>query len=63
MLMIFASVCKFTDDDVSVCYHFCEQEYKRVTIWVRIAFLGSLTLMHIYTAGGGVIWMRNINEN
>lgn len=26
MLTIFALVCKFMEDDKSVCYHFCEQE-------------------------------------
>lgn len=63
MLMISASVCKSIEDDKSVCYHFCEQECKGVTSWVRIVFLRSLILAHIHSAVVDVvIWMRNINE-
>lgn len=53
MLMIVALVCKFTEEDTLVCYHFCEQECKRVTMGVRTAFLRSLTLMPIYPAAVG----------
>lgn len=63
MLIIFVLVCKFIEDAMSVCYHFCEQEYKGTTPRVRRVFLRSPILVHIDSAlVDGVIWMRNTKE-